>query len=109
MGNNEEFILKTKNRQRKELLLIKRLHSTIDSFGTAKEGAEIMKLRFQVEFRKEDGLKKKTRTREIVLPNRTDLADDSYDNIIRRHIIKKWKFKKSLPEQKKAKVAQDGN
>ena len=55
-----------------------------------------------------DGQKPKTRTREIVLPNRTDLADDSYDNIIRRHIIKKWKFKKSLPENKKAKVVQDG-
>lgn len=108
MGNNEEFILKTKNRQRKELLLIKRLHSAVDTYGADQSGAEIKKLRFQVEFRKEDGLKKKTRTREIVLPNRTDLADDSYDNIIRRHIIKKWKFKKSLPEKIKAKVAQDG-
>ena len=105
VGNNEEITLKTKNRQRKELLLLKRLHMAVGAYGIAQSSAKITKLRFQVEFTKPKGMEKKTRTKEIVLPNRTDLTDDSYDNIIRRHIEKKWKFKKSLPEESKGKVA----
>lgn len=104
MGDNEEIILKTINKQRKKLLLLKRLHTAASSYGVDPSSAEITKLRFQVEFTKQEGIRKKTRTREIVLPNRTDLADDSYDNIIRRHIEKNWKFKKSLPENNSIKA-----
>lgn len=104
MGNNEEITLKTKDRKRKGLLLLKRLHMAVGSYGIAQSSPKITKLRFQVEFTEPEGMKKKTRTREIVLPNRTDLTDDSYDNIIRKHIEKKWKFKKSLPKKTNGKV-----
>lgn len=76
----------------------------VGSYGIAQSSPKITKLRFQVEFTEPEGMKKKTRTKEIVLPNRTDLTDDSYDNIIRRHIEKKWKFKKSLPKKTNGKV-----
>jgi hypothetical protein len=105
MGNNEEVILKTKNKARKELLLLERLHMAVTSYGIGQSSAEITKLRFHVEFAKQEGFRKKTRTREIALPNRTDLTDDSYDNIIRRHIEKKWKFKDLLAEKAKVEAA----
>lgn len=105
MGNNEEVILKTINKQRKELLLLERLHMAVGSYGIDLISPKITKLRFQVEFTKQEGMRKKTRTREIVIPNKTDLTDDSYDVIIRRHIEKKWKFKKTLPEETNVEAA----
>lgn len=105
MGGNEEVILKTMNRAKKELQLIDRLHTAVGSYGIDKSSAKILKLRFQVVFKAEEGAKNKTRTREVVLPNRTDLTDDSYDNIIRRHIEGDWKFKKTLIVKKVVEAA----
>jgi len=105
MGNHEEVVLKVKGRERKGILLLQRLHAAVNSYAVAACDVMVTKLRFQVEFAKQEGIRKKTRTREIELPNKTDLTEDDYDAIIRKHIEGKWGFKRRLLSDDKSNEA----
>ncbi len=96
MGNAEEIRFRVKGREQKGLLLLERMRHVVKSYGLDLRGVTITKLRFQCVFRKEEGHRKTSRTKEIGLPNHTELSEDYYDNIIRYHIEQKWGFRRRL-------------
>lgn len=104
MGNEEEVVLKVKGREEKGLVLLEKMYAVIKSYGVDPGDVKILKIRFQVLFKEDEGVKgRKSRTREIELPNKTNVTgNDYYDNVIRQHIEKEWGFKRKLLPAKDA-------
>lgn len=96
MGNNEELILKVKGKEEKELLVKERMLAAIKAYGVDSGDVTVLKIKFQVLFKKQQGIKgRNSRTKEIVLPNKTDVAgDDFYDTVIRKHVEQIWKLRR---------------
>jgi hypothetical protein len=98
MGHDEEVILKAKGREEKGLLLQKRLHSVIKTYGIDESDVTVLKIKFQVVFQKQKGVKgRNTRTKVIHLPNQTNItADDFFDKAIKKHVEEQWNFRRTL-------------
>jgi hypothetical protein len=96
MGSNEEVIFKVKGKEEKELLLKDRMLAAIKAYGIDPGEVTVLKIRFQVLFKKKQGVKgRNSRTKEITLPNKTDVTgDDFYDTVIRKHIEQIWKLRR---------------
>lgn len=104
MGNDEEIKLNVTGKEKKGLLLKERLLAAIKSYGVDSNDVSVLKIRFEVVFKKQEGVKgRRSRTKEIILPNKTNItADDGYEKVIRQHVEKEWKFKRSLLPAKNA-------
>ena len=105
LGNNEQVALRMMKRGDCGLDHYKRLLALAESWGIDINAIDILRLKIRVVFTEEEGKPKKRRTRYISVPNDTDLSDDYYDEIIREHVSKNWKFRHKLLADEKTEEA----